>query len=235
MKLDYLDCLNCLNYLKRPLLMMLCIIAVAPWAHAAEQSHHTGHHRFNDAEKWAKRFDDPKRDAWQKPHEVIGALKLEPGSVVADLGAGTGYFSVRLAHMLPKGRVIAVDTEPDMVKYLGERAKREKLPNLVAIAGSPDSPRLPVKVDLVLLVDVYHHIDKREAYFRQLQPSLLAGGRIAVIDFRMDSPEGPPRSARIAPDVVKKEMAAAGYTLAQEHGFLPYQYFLLFEPTQRLR
>ena len=204
--------------------------ALLPAAAIAAESHHTGQHGFSDAEQWAKKFDDPKRDAWQKPHEVIQALKLKPDAVVADIGAGTGYFAVRLAHMAPKGRVFGVDTEPDMVKYLGERAKREGLNNLIAVAAEPGNPRLPEKADIIILVDVYHHIDKREQYFRQLQQSLKPGGRLAVIDFRMDSPQGPPPAARIAPDRVKKELQTAGYALAQEHMFLPNQYFLIFQP-----
>jgi SAM-dependent methyltransferase len=216
----------------RAWLLPLCVaagVALLPAA-AHAQSHHTGQHSFGDAEQWAKKFDDPKRDAWQKPHEVIQALKLKPDAVVADIGAGTGYFALRLAHMTPNGRVYGVDTEPDMVKYLGERAKREGVKNLSTVAAEPGNPRLPEKTDLIILVDVYHHIDSREKYFRQLRQSLKAGGRIAIIDFRMDSPEGPPPSARIAPDRVKNEMRGAGYTLAQEHAFLPHQYFLIFQP-----
>jgi predicted methyltransferase len=197
---------------------------------AAAQSPATHQHSFGDAEKWAHVFDDPQRDEWQKPHEVIKALALKPGAVVADIGAGTGYFAARLANMLPKGTVYAVDIEPDMVRYLGERAKREGLRNLKPITGGPDSPRLPAKADLILLVDVYHHIDKRERYFRSLATSLKPGGRLVVVDFRLDSPEGPPKEARIAPERVKAELAAAGYALAQEHGFLPRQYFLVFTP-----
>ena len=197
---------------------------------AAAQSPHTHQHSFGDAEKWSHVFDDPKRDEWQKPHAVIQALALKPDAVVADLGAGTGYFAARLANMLPKGTVYAVDLEPDMVKYLGERAKREKLPNLKAVAGRADDARLPGKVDLVLLVDVYHHIESRERYFRRLAASLKPGGRLAVIDFTLDSPEGPPKEARIPPERVKKELAAAGYKLLEEHTFLPRQYFLVFRP-----
>lgn len=213
--------------------LLTLALALAATAAAAAQSHHTGHHRFNDAEAWSKKFDDPKRDAWQKPHDVIEALKLKPDAVIADIGAGTGYFAVRLAQKVPKGRVFGVDTEPDMVKFLAARAKRENLGNLTAVAAEPGNPRLPEKADLVILVDVYHHVDKREAYFRQLQQSLKPEGRVAVIDFKMDSPEGPPPKARIAPDRVKTEMQAAGYTLVQEHVFLPNQYFLIFEPAKR--
>jgi predicted methyltransferase len=192
------------------------------------QSPHTHQHSFGGAEKWSQIFDDPKRDAWQKPHEVIQALALAPDAVVADIGAGTGYFATRLANMLPKGRVYAVDTEPEMVKHLAERAKREGLKNLTALGGKPDDPKLPQKADLALLVDVYHHIDQREAYFRMLAASLKPGGRLAIIDFRMDAPDGPPKAARIAPDRVKAELKRAGYELVQEHAFLPNQYFLVF-------
>jgi predicted methyltransferase len=197
---------------------------------AAAQTPHTRQHSFGDAEKWAKVFDDPERDAWQKPHEVIQALALRPDAVIADIGSGTGYFSVRFANMTPQGRVYGVDTEPDMVKYLSERAKREGLKNVTAVAGKPGDPRLPEKADLVILVDVYHHVENREQYFRQLQKSLRPGGRLAIIDFRMDSPVGPPKNARIEPDRVKAEMKRAGYALAQEHAFLPNQYFLVFQP-----
>jgi SAM-dependent methyltransferase len=195
---------------------------------SAAQTPPTHQHRFGDAERWAHVFDDPERDAWQKPHQVIQALALKPDTVVADLGAGTGYFSVRLARMLPKGKVYAVDLEPDMVKYLGERAKREGLKNVTPVAAAPDDARLPGKVDLVLLVDVYHHIDDRERYFRKLAGSLAPGGRLAVIDFRLDSRRGPPKSSRIDPGRVKAELAKAGYALSAEHAFLPDQYFLEF-------
>ena len=199
---------------------------------AAAQTPQTHQHSFGDAEKWAKVFDDPERDAWQKPHEVIRALALKPNAIVADIGAGTGYFSVRFAHMLPQGRVYGVDTEPGMVKHLAERAKREGLKNVTAVAGKPGDPRLPEKADVIILVDVYHHVEDRERYFRQLQNSLKPGGRIAIIDFRMDSPVGPPKSARIEPDRVKAELKRAGYALTQEHTFLPNQYFLVFQPAR---
>jgi ubiquinone/menaquinone biosynthesis C-methylase UbiE len=199
-------------------------------AAAAAQSPHTHRHSFGDAEKWAHVFDDPEREAWQKPHEVIRALALKPDAVVADIGAGTGYFAARLANMLPKGLVYAADVEPEMVKYLGERAKREGLKNLKPVAARADDARLPAKVDLILLVDVYHHIEDRARYFRRLAASLKAGGRLAVIDFRLDSPEGPPKAARIPPEQVTTELAGAGYALQREHDFLPRQYFLVFAP-----
>jgi predicted methyltransferase len=195
---------------------------------ALAQTPHDHEHRFDDAAKWAHVFDDPKRDDWQKPHEVIGALALPKDAIVADVGAGTGYFAVRLARMLPQGKVYAVDLEADMVKHLEQRARREKLANMLAVQSSPDDARLPEKVDLALLVDVYHHIGERERYFGKLKEALKPGGRIAIVDFNLDSEIGPPPRARLSPERVKRELAAAGFALAAEHDFLPNQYFLVF-------
>ncbi|MBI2959731.1 MAG: class I SAM-dependent methyltransferase [Betaproteobacteria bacterium] len=187
-------------------------------------------HGFSGAEEWAKVFDDPGRDASQKPREVIQALALKSDSVVADIGAGTGYFAVRFARAAPKGRVYGVDVEPDMVKYLAKRAEREGLKNLTAVLAGADDPRLPEKVDLVVTVNVFHHLPDRERYFRNLRGSLKPGGRVAIIDHSMASREGPPRSMRISPERVKKELKSAGYAFVQQHGFLPGQYFLVFRP-----
>ena len=210
-------------------ILILSTFAV-PVVLVAAQTPHTHQHSFGDADKWAKIFDDPKRDAWQKPHEVIEALHLPPGARVADIGAGTGYFAVRFARMVPKGKVYAVDTEPDMVKHLADRAKGENLRNLAAIRGAPDNPRIPEPVDLIILVDVYHHIEDREAYFRQLRSALRPGGRLAIIDFKMDAPAGPPKASRIPPKQVQRELERAGYRQKADQDFLPYQYFLVFEP-----
>jgi len=197
-------------------------------AAAVAQPAGTHEHGFSDADKWAHVFDDPSRDAWQKPHEVIAALALKPDGKVADIGAGTGYFSARLSKMLPKGTVYAVDIEPEMVEYLKQRARREGLKNVVAVLARPDEVHLPAKVDLVLLVDVYHHIGSRAQYFEKLKTSLVPGGRVAVIDFRPEAKQGPRPASRVAAQTVKQELAAAGYALAAEHTFLPEQYFLVF-------
>jgi SAM-dependent methyltransferase len=202
------------------------LVSAVAWAQAV----HDHQHRFDDAEKWSHIFDDPKRDEWQKPHQLIEALALPENAVVADVGAGTGYFTVRLARMLPKGRVLAADVEPNMVRHLAQRAKREKLANVAAVQSAADDARLPEKVDVALLVDVYHHIDDRRRYFEKLKSSLKEGGRIAIVDFTLDSRYGPPPRARIHPDKVKAELAAAGYALAEQHDFLPEQYFLVFRP-----
>lgn len=187
------------------------------------------HRRFDNAEKWAKEFDNPERDAWQKPEQVLDALSLGPSSLVADIGAGTGYFSVRIAKRVPKGKVFAADVEPDMVRYLGARAEREHLANLTPVQAHPDATNLPEPVDLVLVVDTYHHIDDRTRYFAALLSSLRPGGRLVIIDFRADAPNGPPAKHRIAPERVTQELAAAGYAPAGTIEFLPRQYGLIFK------
>lgn len=193
------------------------------------QTPHTHQHSFSNANQWAQVFDDPERDKWQKPHQVIQALELKPYSIVADIGSGTGYFATRLAHMVPQGAIYGVDAEPEMVKFLKERAEKLGLTNLYSIQGTADSPRLPRKVDLVLFVDVYHHIENRIDYLKAIRSSLNDGGRIAVIDFRQDSPVGPPVKDRFAPKKVVDELKQAGFSLIKENEFLPNQYFLIFK------
>jgi len=208
--------------------LLACLsIRIGP---SSAQSPHTHQHSFSDAQQWSKYFDDPKRDEWQKPHEIIQALGLAPNSVVADIGSGTGYFSVRLAHFVPKGHVYGVDTEADMVKYLADRIKRDGLSNVTSLTGKPDDPQLPAKVDLVLMVDVFHHISNRDQYFKKLKNYLKPGGRLALIDFTETSPMGPPPAERISAAHVKSELMQAGYELAMEYTFLPNQFFLIFKP-----
>jgi cyclopropane fatty-acyl-phospholipid synthase-like methyltransferase len=208
-----------------PVLAMALALAAA--AHAAEGGHP---HRFQDAERWSKVFDDPSRDEWQKPDEVVRALKLAPDAVVADIGAGTGYFAMRLARAVPQGRVYAIDTETDMVGHLARRAREAGLANVRAVQAVADDPRLPEKADAILFVNVYHHVQNRQRYFSRLRDLLRPDGRLVVVDFRRDAPVGPPRSVRIAPDVVTRELRQAGYALAAEHDFLPHQYYLVFRP-----
>lgn len=206
------------------------LLAVTAATGCAQQHRHGGHgdHSFANAERWAKMFDDPARDAWQKPDAVVAALKLAPDAVVADIGAGTGYFAVRLAKSVPQGRVFAADAEPDMVRYLGERAKKENLANVVPVRAGETSLSLPAPVDLALLVNVYHHIDARPAYFGALKASLKPGGRVAIVDFRPETKRGPKEKLPAA--LVREEMAKAGYRVVAEHDFLPDQYFVVFAP-----
>lgn len=186
------------------------------------------HHRFDDPARWAQDFESPEREAWQRPDFVVSALSLPRDARVADLGAGTGYFAVRLARAVPEGRVWGVDIEPAMVRWMLDRARRENLPNLTATLAAPDDALLPEPVDLVLVVDTYHHIDARTAYFTALRRSLRPGGRVVIVDFTLESPEGPPAEMRLAPDVVRREFEAAGYTFERAVEGLTRQYMLVF-------
>ena len=200
-----------------------------PHQSMSNHSDHGYQHSFGHAETWAKTFDDPARGAWQKPAEVLDALRLEPTARVADLGAGTGYFSAQIAKRIPEGKLFAVDIEPDMLRYLEERKHREHLHVLTPILATAETPNLPEPVDVVLVVDTYHHIDNRIAYFAKLRGLLRANGRLAIVDFKPDAQEGPPVEHRISLEKVAAELTAAGYSLVATHQFLPRQYFLVFQ------
>ena len=185
-------------------------------------------HRFENAEEYAKRFDDPARDAWQMPDRVIAALKLKDGQAIADVGSGTGYFAVRIARAHPKVEVIGSDIEASMVDYLRVRAKKEALPNILSVQSAADSPNLPAPVDVVLIVDTYHHLPNRTDYFRRLQQSLKPGGRVAIVDFRPEATMGPKKEFRFPAEKIRAEMTEAGFVQVENHGFLPQQHFLVF-------
>lgn len=212
----------------------LTVVAQPPQQHQGHgqppQGGSMGHmdHKFDDPERYAKSFDDPARDAWQMPDRVIQSLALAPGSLVADVGAGTGYFSMRLAKTA--GKVFAVDIEPTMVEHVKKRVAAGKVTNVVGVLAGADRTNLPEPVDVVLIVDTYHHIPNRVAYFSDLKKLLKPGGRVAIVDFKKDSPEGPPPEFRFTADQITGEIGNAGYTLVKSHDFLPRQLFLIFQP-----
>lgn len=218
-------------------LLLVVLLVSPPRGVAAEGEGHghdaTARHSFHNVDHWVKVFDDPERDAWQRPDEVVAALDLGPGMVVADIGAGTGYFNRRLSAAVGEaGAVLAVDVEPNLVAHLRERAEKEGTANVVPILGSADNPRIPAgAADLVLAVDTYHHIDDRPSYLRRLRRALRPGGRVAVIDFKKErSAVGPPIGHRLAREKVLEEFALAGYLPIEEPEILQYQYFLIFAP-----
>lgn len=192
-------------------------------------AHHGGmHHRFDNAEVWAKDFDAPSRDAWQRPDLVLAALELGPKMVVADIGAGTGYFAVRLARVVPDGQVIATDIEPDMIRYMTERAARERLANLRAVLTPPADPQLAEgTVDRILVVDVWHHIDDRAGYARALARALRPGGKLAIVDFTREATHGPPVEMRLTPEQVIGELRQAGLAASLSSTVLPDQYIVI--------
>ena len=185
-------------------------------------------HSFADAERYAKSFDDPARDAWQMPDRVIAALGLKPGQTVADIGAGTGYFTIRIAKSAAAPKVYAVDIEATMVEYVRQRAMREGLTNVVGVKAGADRTNLPEPVDVALIVDTYHHIPSRVAYFRVLKTLMRPGARVAIVDFRKEAPQGPPVEFRFTPDQITAELEEAGFHLQTQYDFLPRQMFLVY-------
>lgn len=211
--------------------------APAPPAQPAEHGHEHAHqhhgaqplgHRFGKAEKWVPIFDDPARDKWQKPEAVIAALSIEAGMSVADVGAGTGYFTSHLARAVgTSGTVLAVDIEPDMIRYLGERATNERTPQVKPQLATPDDPTLPAaSLDRILVVDTWHHIPDRVAYATKLAAALKPGGFVLVVDYTMQTSKGPPRSHRLEPAKVAEELTAAGLRASTVEAGLPDQYVI---------
>jgi len=193
----------------------------------AHGHHGPGHdHDFSDVERFAAIFDDPERDQWQKPDEVIALMDLQPGQIVADIGAGTGYFLSRLSAAVgPEGRVFGLDVEPNMVAHMERRIASESLSNTEAVVVPADDPSLePASVDAILIVDTWHHIGEREAYAAKLFSALKPGGSVYVVDFTRDAPHGPPPEMRLSPLTVAEELAAAGFVIRTLEESLPHQY-----------
>ena len=210
----------------------LCLLVAALACDTTPSDRATATHSFADVGYWSKIFDDPKRDVWQRPKELVAALALQPGQTVADVGAGTGYFSRYLADAVgPQGSVLAVEVEPTLVAHLRQRAEREHAANVVAVLAAPDDPRLPAAgVDLIFIVDTYHHLDHRMRYLPKLRAALRPGGRVAVVDWKAGQlPEGPPPEHKIPRAQVVDEMRSAGFGLANDLDVLPYQYVLIFQ------
>lgn len=204
--------------------------------HAAlggDHRHHGGHHRFDDPEAWAAEFDSPERIAWQKPDAVIAKLGLSKSAVVADLGAGTGTFTVRLAAAVPEGKVFANDIEASMVAYVEKRARKEGLGNVIAIRGENDDPRLPEEIDLAFMCDVFHHIGDVPAFFGSVREHLQRDGRLVIVDFKKDAPEdapGPPKAMRVRSEELVRQLAALGFVVQEvDTTTLEYQYIVIFE------
>jgi arsenite methyltransferase len=194
------------------------------------------HRLHSDSKLYIATLDDPARDEYQKPHEVVTALALKGGDRVADIGAGSGYFTFRFArHVGAAGRVFAVDINADMIAHVNERARAEKATNVTAILSKPDDPLLPAaSIDRVFICDTWHHIENRGAYAEKLLKALRPGGRVVIVDFhKKPLPVGPPDEMKRAREDVMADFERHGFRLEKEETFLPYQYFLVFAPASK--
>jgi ubiquinone/menaquinone biosynthesis C-methylase UbiE len=176
-------------------------------------------------------LEGPDRDAWQMPDAVMDALGIADGSHVADIGAGGGWFTVRLARRVgPNGVVYAQDVQAQMLEAIRRRVDREGLRNVRTVRGDAADPRLPpASVEAVLIVDAYHEFPNPVALLRGLASALKAGGRVGVVNFdKAGGGPGPPTEERVDEARVIEEAKAAGLTLLRKEMFLPFQYFLVF-------
>ena len=170
------------------------------------------------------------RDEWQEPDRIMDALGIADGARVADIGAGGGWFTVRLARRVgPNGRVFAEDVQHQMIESIQRRMLRENLRNVEPILGTTTDPKLPHNLNAVLLVDTYPQIDDRVLMLKQLAVALAPNGRLGIVDFNKDSfGPGPAMNERLEPEVIIADAAKAGLRLHAHHKFLRYQYLLVF-------
>ena len=216
------------------LLAMLALPLSAPAQDEVKRDYQQMHQLHRDSTAYIGMLDDPKRDVYQKPHEVLKALAIKPGEVIADIGAGSGYFTFRLAHHVgDKGRVYAVDISPDMIRHLNRRIRELKATNVTAILADADDPLLAdASIDRFFFSDSWHHIENQSKYLSLIKKMLKPGGEIIMIDFhKKELPVGPPMQMKIAREDLIRQMESNGFRLTKEHTFLPYQYFLVFVPT----
>ncbi len=170
------------------------------------------------------------RNEWQHPEEVIRSLGLQVGGQVADLGSGSGYFTVRLASAVGStGKVYAVDVDREMNDYVAQRAQEEGYNNIEVILAEYDDPLLPESgVDLIFTCNTYHHLEDRVQYFANVREHLRPNGRVAIVDFNGEGWFQKIFGHWTASEVIQKEMEEAGYVLQREFTFLPKQFFLVF-------
>ena len=169
-------------------------------------------------------LEEPDRGEWQMAERVIETLRLRESDVVADIGAGTGYFSRRFARQV--AHVYAEDVDPEALSFL----RREALANVTVVPGKPENPMLPPNsCNVVFICDVLHIVKKRSVFLNNVVPALKRGGKVVIIDFyRRELPVGPPLWASLSEQEVKEDFLKAAFRLDKQLTFLPYQYFLIF-------
>lgn len=213
-----------------------------PQGHGHGHGH--GHHHGSanefmnamDFEELVKRFDNEERNDWQKPDEVVAKLGDLTGKTVVDLGAGSGYFTVRLA--AAGANVIALDIDDRFLQHIEQRleGEEEAVRKRVSTRKTPEDAAAigDAEADMVLTVDTYHHFGDRETYFAKLAKGLKPGGSLVIIDFMPgDQPVGPPAEMKIAPAQVVEELEAAGFEIAEtDSALLPHQFIMIAKPAE---
>ena len=176
-------------------------------------------------------LEGPDRDLWQKPDLIMDALKIAEGSVVAEIGAAGGWFTVRLARRVgPNGRVYAEDIQPQMIDVISRRVKRENLQNVVPVLGTPSDPRMPPGVDAALIVETFHEMEDPIALLKNLVPSLKPQALVGIVDYKPGAGgPGPRPDERVDPELEIRTAAAAGLRLVRREDALPFQFLLIFE------
>jgi SAM-dependent methyltransferase len=185
---------------------------------------------FDEVEKYIAFLEKPERAIWQKPDEVVRSLGLKGTETLVDVGAGSGYFTFRFARALPQGKVIAADTEAEMIRHIHHRVMRDGIKNIQAVLIKPDDPDINKGADWVLICDVLHHVPDRSAWLGRIASGMKPGARLALIEFKEGKlPEGPPESAKIPHAQLIALASKAGLKLEGEKPtILPYQVFLVF-------
>jgi len=186
---------------------------------------------FEEVEQYIAFLERADRAEWQKPDDVIRALELTGAESVNDVGAGSGYFSFRLAAALPDGKVRAIDIEPEMIRHVHHRVLSEEIPNLEVTLTDPADPGVDAGADLVFICDVLHHVQNRQAWLGRLHDEMRPGARLVLIEFKEgELPQGPPESLKIPKRELLEIVREAGFDLSADRvDLLPYQHFLVFE------
>lgn len=191
---------------------------------------HGRHGNPPDVARMMRRQLQRGRAAWQKPERVLRAVGVRRGAIVAEVGAGPGFWTLVLARRVGRrGHVFAIDPEPAALEALRRRLARARIRNVTPVLGDDTSPLLPSAVcDLAVLVNVYHHFSRPSEFLKDVVRCLKPHGRLVNIDWAdRDTPKGPPAHRRIPPAVFLRHARRAGLRLVAEHEFLPYQYFLV--------
>lgn len=178
---------------------------------------------------WLER---PEREAEEAPSKAIAALNIRPGQVAADIGAGSGYYSVRLARAVgPTGRVYATDIQPEMLTLLKKKVDADKFANIELVLGTETDTRLPDgAIDLAVMVDVYHELSQPQAFLKSVRRALKKNGRLVLIEFRKEDPRVPIREEhKMSIAEARQELEAEGFTFDRVIDVLPWQHILIFK------